>query len=112
MPVANRAKVFSPFAALRGFDDEIAGEGAKQNRVPRRIPSDEEAERLSDLLLQVRKGMEITVRYFNKEPDSPAFGNYLEQTGTVTKIDPVFRKLTLHFGGMERIIPFNDLDEV
>ena len=42
----------------------------------------------------------------------PAFGNYLEQTGTVTKIDPVFRKLTLRFDGMERTIPFDDLDEI
>ena len=112
MPVASRAKVFSPFAALRGFDDEIAGEGAKRNRVPRRVLSEEEAERLSDLLLQVQKGMEITVRYVKEEPDSPAFGNYLEQTGTVVKIDPVFRKLTLRFDGMERTIPFDDLDEI
>lgn len=112
MPVANRAKIFSPFAALRGFDDEIAGEGCKRTRVPKRILSEEDAERLSDQLLQVQKGMEITVRYFNEEPDSPALGTYLERTGKVVKIDPVFRKLTLRFDGVEYDIPFDDLDGV
>ena len=28
MSITNRAKIFSPFAALRGFDDEISNEGA------------------------------------------------------------------------------------
>ena len=27
MPMSNRAKIFSPFAALRGYEDEIASEG-------------------------------------------------------------------------------------
>ena len=35
MSVANRAKIFSPFAALRGFDDEISEEGAQTLRVPK-----------------------------------------------------------------------------
>ena len=26
MPMSNRAKIFSPFAALRGYEDEIASE--------------------------------------------------------------------------------------
>ena len=28
MPLAKRAKLFSPFAALRGFDDELSAEDA------------------------------------------------------------------------------------
>ena len=30
MALSNRAKIFSPFAALRGFDDEISSEGASK----------------------------------------------------------------------------------
>ncbi len=36
MPMSNRAKIFSPFAALRGYEDEIASEGRdhlKGNRI-------------------------------------------------------------------------------
>ena len=29
MPAASRAKLFSPFAALRGFDDELSAESAQ-----------------------------------------------------------------------------------
>ena len=30
MTIQNRAKIFSPFAALRGYEDEIASEGKDQ----------------------------------------------------------------------------------
>ena len=36
MPMSNRAKIFSPFAALRGYEDEITSEGRdhlKGNRI-------------------------------------------------------------------------------
>ena len=35
MSVANRAKIFSPFAALRGFDDELAEEAHRPCGCPR-----------------------------------------------------------------------------
>ena len=31
MQVENRAKIFSPFAALRGYEEEIAEEGWEKN---------------------------------------------------------------------------------
>ena len=37
MSLGSRAKIFSPFAALRGFDDELAEEGAQTLRVPKEI---------------------------------------------------------------------------
>ena len=42
MPLAARAKIFSPFAALRGFDDELAEEGGQTLRVEKAGLSDEE----------------------------------------------------------------------
>ena len=51
MSLSNRAKIFSPFAALRGYEEEIADEKWKQTRVTKKILSDEEAEELSDRLL-------------------------------------------------------------
>lgn len=63
MALSNRAKIFSPFAALRGFDDEISSEGASKLLVKKVELSDEEKDALSDKLLQVKKGMKVVVRY-------------------------------------------------
>ena len=82
MPITNRAKIFSPFAALRGFDDEISNEGATKLLVKKIELSDEEKNKLSDKLLQVKKGMKITVRYFS--------GRYEDVYGTVVTLDTVF----------------------
>ena len=46
---------------------------------------------LSDRLMQVTKGMTITVRYFKEDtahPEIPAVGNYITLTGKADRIDP------------------------
>ena len=35
MAISNRAKIFSPFAALRGYEDEIASEGREHTKTQR-----------------------------------------------------------------------------
>ena len=97
MALSNRAKIFSPFAALRGFDDE------KND--------------LSDKLLQVKKGMKVVVRYFVRSTEST--GKYISLTGTVVMIDPVYRELKVMQDsdrkamGIEKelpvVIPFDDI---
>ena len=104
MTLQNRAKIFSPFAALRGYDE-------RTERVPKRILTEEEMSALSDRLMQVTKGMTITVRYFKEDtahPEVPAVGNYITLTGKADRIDPVFR--TLQVG--DTVVPFEDLVEV
>ena len=101
MAVLNRAKIFAPYDALRGFDEEIADEDVKRVRVPRENLSEEEFGELSDQLLQVKKGMVLTVTYFvpafeqDPDPDAPEMGFYQFLTGTVRKIDPVYRVLEI-----------------
>lgn len=91
MALSNRAKIFSPFAALRGFDDEISSEGASKLLVKKVELSDEEKDALSDKLLQVKKGMKVVVRYFVRTTENT--GKYIRMTGTVVMIDPVYREL-------------------
>lgn len=91
MSITNRAKIFSPFAALRGFDDEISNEGASKLLVKKVEISDEEKNTLSDKLLQVKKGMKVVVRYFVRTTKNT--GKYMSLTGTVVIIDPVYREL-------------------
>ena len=66
---------------------------------------------LSDRLMQVTKGMTITVRYFKEDtahPEVPAVGSYITLSGTVERIDPVFR--TLQVGDI--VVPFENLVEL
>ena len=101
MALSNRAKIFSPFAALRGFDDEISSEGASK-------------------LLEVKKGMKVVVRYFMKAAEST--GKYISLTGTVVMIDPVYRELKVMQDSDRKamviekelpvVIPFDDIIEL
>ena len=96
MTLQNRAKIFSPFSPLRGYDEQLAAEKQRTERVTKRILTEEEISALSDRLMQVTKGMTITVRYFKEDtdhPEVPAVGNYITLTGKADRIDPVFRTL-------------------
>lgn len=111
MTLQNRAKIFSPFAALRGYDEQLAEEKQRTERVTKRILTEEEMSNLSDRLMQVTKGMTITVRYFVEDtarPENPPVGNYVTLTGKVESIDPVFRTLQI----AKAVVPFEDLVEV
>ena len=120
MSITNRAKIFSPFAALRGFDDEISSEGATKLLVKKIELSDEEKNHLSDKLLQVKKGMKVVVRYFVRTTENT--GKYMSLTGTVVMIAPVYRELKVMQDsdrkavGIEKelpvIIPFDDIADL
>lgn len=111
MTLQNRAKIFSPFAALRGYDEQLAAEKQRTERVTKRILTEEEMSALSDRLMQVTKGMSITVRYFKEDtahPEVPAVGNYITLTGKAENIDTVFHILQIN----KTVIPFENLLEI
>ena len=115
MQVENRAKIFSPFAALRGYEEEIAEEGWKKTRVSKKELSEEDIDRLSGLLRRIRSGMTVTVRYFQEDtvhPASPPLGIFCELTVRVERIDPVFQTLHLSDGTVRTDIRFEDLDDI
>ena len=109
MSKLNRAKIFSPCAALRGYEEEIAAEGKEHLKIAKIELSEEDKGKLSDKLLQVRKGMEVTVCYFeagdsqltsldiSTEPtkSSAPLGSYRTFTGAVDRIDSVYRELII-----------------
>lgn len=112
MSKLNRAKIFSPFAALREYKEEIAAEGQEHLKVVKIELSEEEKGKLSDKLLQVKKGTEVTVCYFeagdgqltsldiSTEPakSSAPLGSYRTITGTVDRLDSVYRELIIRTG--------------
>lgn len=112
MSVSNRAKIFSPFAALRGYEEEIASEGREHTKTQRIELSDERKEKIGAKLMQLQKGEAITVCYFTD-------GYYEDLTGKVESIDGIYKELKLSTGmknaiGKElpAIIPFEDILEV
>ncbi len=115
MPVAGRAKIFSPFAALRGYEEEIAEEEWKKKRVPKKLLSEEKSLQISALLSHVEKGTHLTVRYFKadmRHSATPPLGIYKEVSGIVTRIDSVFQKLIISDGETETVISFESLAEI
>ena len=115
MALSNRAKIFSPFAALRGYEEEIAEEKWKQTRVRKKLLSEDEAAELSDRLVQVKKGMVVTIRYFKEDAEHPAFpplGIYETITGKVEMIDAIFRQISINNGNAKAIIRFDDMEEL
>lgn len=115
MTTANRAKIFSPLAALWGYEEEIAEKGLKNTRVPKKILWEEDIGIFSDLLLQVKKGMTVTVTYFKEDilyPALPSLGTYETLFGTVIRIESVFRQLCISNDGAKTVIDFDSLDKL
>lgn len=88
----DRAKQFSPFAALKGY--EVALRAKEKILVPRiDLPEEAQAE-LDRKLHMIGKGDLITVVYFQQLDDSE-FGEYLQITGRVSRLEPERRILQI-----------------
>lgn len=123
MLLSQRAKIFSPFAALKGFEEAI--DEKIQVYVEKRELNDEEQEalesalsRLHDLTRNRRTAKEnrvtAAVTFFVPCADEnhEAYGrggSYEHYTGTVWKVDPVLTK-SLLIG--DRTIEFSELAEI
>lgn len=84
--MSDRAGQFMPFAALKGFYDLIREK--ERVIVPKHEIAEDKAEELSEKMKLVERGMMIKVVYYSD-------GEYVSAEGVVTKIDLVFRKLTV-----------------
>ncbi len=102
----DRAKIFAPFAALRGHGNLLLNEENKLRRQRKIEMTDGQASILSDKLSQVEKGMAVGIVYFQLDADE--LGYYLTIDGKVTEFDPVFRKLKIE----KTTIPFDDILDV
>ena len=79
------------------------------------IDTIEEAAELSDYLLQVKKGMVISIRYFKEDTEHPAIpplGTYETVNGKVEMVDGIFRQITISDGSTKVTVHFDDLEEV
>lgn len=112
MTTQNSVKIFSPFAALRGYEDEIASEGKEHLKGKRIELSEEQKELLGQAIALLRKGQSVKIKYFTD-------GYYEEFLGKVDSVDAINKELKIYTGvtnaiGKElpTIIPFEDILEV
>ena len=101
MPVADRAKQFAPFSALRGLDAALEEKRRALERSGRRTLSEESAEALDRRLRGLTPGVRITAVYYRN-------GDYPAAAGAVRRVDGVRRVLRID----DTEIAFDDLFEI
>lgn len=99
MPVAERAKQFMPFAALRGLPEALAAK--EKTVVPKVSVTEDFAEELDRRMHLLKCGEPVNVVYY-------ADGEYLKMTGLVSRIDTENRVLTV----VGTRIPFADIADL
>lgn len=106
MSMANRAAMFSPFAALTGYDAAVK-ETARLTDAKVDLTEDEKA--ILDAKLQLlTPGESVAITYF--QPDAKKQGGaYLTASGEIKRIDGAAREIVLADG---RRIPIDDILEV
>lgn len=89
-----RAAIFSPFAALTGYEDSIK-ETAR--RVDKKIILDENIKEMINnklVFLNEHKELDVTITYFVKDKYKDG-GKYISITNKIKKIDLVSKKIIL-----------------
>lgn len=89
MPMEERAKIFAPFAALRGFDEAIK---RKQKSSDLKIElTEDEKEQMDRIFQQLKESLKnkenrmITAVYYELDEES-GLGHYTKRTGILTGI--------------------------
>ena len=110
MSVENRAKLFTPFSALRGFDIEILTKERGRLLVSRVMLGPDQQELIRHRLTDLRSGQRVTVTYFRlvKELEGISLGEYVTQTGKVRRVDVFYQVLVVDSG----VVAFEDIREL
>lgn len=88
MPISERAKIFAPFDALKGFRELLVEqEFIKEEK---KILSDDMIEELSSKLNMLKVGFVVEVKHYNEKEEA-----YQKTVGVLTKLDNVYHKITI-----------------
>lgn len=88
MSIAQRAKQFMPFAALKGLEEAIENKERELEAVERTVLSSFQKQEINDVLCLLKKGDEVTVTFYNN-------GFYDTRMGYVKNIDELNHSLYL-----------------
>lgn len=93
MPLLNRAKIFSPFAALRGYEEKIDDQDERQHMLRKPEFTEDEKKELNQILLSVQKKEKLKIIHFLPVFDS--MGIYQLTEGSVLSVDYISQVLRL-----------------
>lgn len=107
MSVENRAKLFTPFSALRGFDIEILTTERDRLLVPQVTLASDQEEEIYRILNKLHQGDWVTVAYFVpvKSVGCQAIGEYAMVSSEVKRVDDVEQLLVLE----DISVPFGNI---
>ncbi len=110
MSVESRAKLFTPFSALRGFDIEILTQEQDRLLVPQVSLASDQEEEIYRLLNGLRQGDWVTVTYFQpvKSLNRQPLGEYTLSSGPVKKVNDVEQLLVLE----NMSVPFGNIHAI
>ena len=109
MPRENRAAQFAPYAALVGFDLEIAEEGRITEE--KTVLSEYEIERLDRLLREANEEEKpVRITYFSKDKLKSG-GSYFNASGRIVSLDPMNGTLKLDCGVIINLSEIIDVEE-
>lgn len=120
MSVNRWAKIFSPFDALKGFNDAIA---SKEETYVRRIKLEEDGKRNLETAMAILKGytynsriarknhIMITVSHFQRKTESGK-GKYVDTSGMVLSVDYIYKTLTLETDKGKTVIDVKNIREI
>lgn len=101
MPIAERAKIFAPFAALKGLNEALSEK--EKIREEKKELSEEMAEELNAALISIVLGEVITIVFYDN-----CERQYVQLTGCVERIDKFNR--IIEIGNTK--ISFDDLFKI
>ena len=88
MKISERAKIFAPFDALKGFREMLSEqEFIKENK---KELSDDMIEELSHIINSLKVGYLIELKHYNKKEEC-----YQKTIGVLTKIDTTYKRLVI-----------------
>ena len=107
MSIENRAKLFTPFSALRGFDIEILTQEQDRLLMPQISLASDQEEEIYHLLNGLHQGNWATVTYFVpvKHIAGQLLGEYTVVSGEVKRVDDVEQLLVLEGAS----VPFGNI---
>ena len=88
MPMKERAKIFAPFDALKGFREMLATEELIHE--DRKELSEDQINLINETINQLEFGMMLEVVYYVDKENC-----YKKLTGVFTKLDKVYKKITI-----------------
>ena len=88
MDKKQKAKEFTPFDALKGFNEELKARRENLNKTERKEIDEETAKRLNEVICSLTKGDEV---FFTIYKD----GRYIETEGKVNYVDFAVKTIVL-----------------